>query len=67
MRLMITLSYYRKFNLSNCKVESRDGKVLREEGEAREVHDDEDFTGGTVIIRVDLSKSCESLTRAEST
>lgn len=36
-------------------------KCLREEGEAREVHDDEDFTGGTVIIRVDLSKSCESL------
>lgn len=26
---MITLSYYGKFNLSNCKVESRDGKVLR--------------------------------------
>lgn len=54
VRLMITLSYYGKFNLSNCKVESRDAKVLgdRERGYRRgdnkhqEVHDDEDFTGG---------------------
>lgn len=50
---MITLSYYGKFNLSNCKVESRDGKMLGSvEGtqgrndKHQEVHDDEDFTGG---------------------
>lgn len=52
VRLMITLSYYGKFNLSNCKVESRNGKVLdgregtRGNGKHQEMHDDEDFTGG---------------------
>jgi len=52
VRLMITLSYYGKFNLSNCKVESCDGKVLGSmeetqggEWQAPRVHDDEDFTG----------------------
>lgn len=33
VRLMITLSYYGKFNLSNCKVESRDGKVFKSQGQ----------------------------------
>jgi len=59
VRLMITLSYCREiqFTESSSGVARWRALTWRRGGAKRE---DEDFTGGAIIIRVDLSKSRES-------